>query len=80
MKRYDVTIPVAGHIVLTVEAESEKDAIEKALETDVTRDQIEEWTMLKQFHQGNVCYCPSPWEATAELAFGETEDEETEAA
>lgn len=63
---YYVTIPIAGHACLRVEAESEKDAIDKAMEA-ITIDNIEEWVGLDQFNQGNTCYCPKPWKAQAEL-------------
>jgi hypothetical protein len=58
---YEVAIPIAGHAFLTVEAESEDEAVEIAM-GEVTREHIEEWEALDAFHQGNVCYCPSPWQ------------------
>lgn len=77
MKRYDVTIPIAGHAIVSVEAESEEDAIAKALDSDqLTITSIESWEALERFHQGNFCCCPSPWEAGATLAFGEDKDVE----
>lgn len=60
-KFYTVTIPIAGHAFVDVEAESEAEAEEKAFGS-VTRDHIEEWEALKKINQGNVCYCPMPWE------------------
>jgi len=30
-------------------------------------EHLETWEALGWFHQGNVCYCPPPWEAEAEL-------------
>ena len=66
MPTYNVTIPIAGHAFKTVEADSEEEAIEKAME-EVSIDEIDEWGPLMRFNQGNVCYCPSPWEAEAEL-------------
>lgn len=67
MKTYSVTIPIAGHIVLEVEADSEDEAIEKALiSDDIRAENIETWEALKAFHSGNICYCPSPWNAEAE--------------
>lgn len=66
MPIFHVTVPIAGHASLTVEAENEKDAIDAAMD-QVTKNDIEEWEALPMFHQGNVCYCPSPWEAEAEL-------------
>lgn len=65
MKTYNVTLPIAGHCYLTVEANSEKEAINKAFD-EVTIDHLESWEALHQFNQGNVCYCPQPWNAEAE--------------
>ena len=67
MAEYNVTIPIAGHIYKTVEADSEAEAIDKAMES-VSIDDLGDWEPLIQFNRGNVCYCPSPWEAEAELA------------
>ena len=61
MKSYTVTIPMAGHVIISVEAEDENSAIEKAFESATIGD-IESWDLLKQFSRGNVCYCPHPWE------------------
>lgn len=66
MKNYSVTIPIAGHIVVDVEAENEEEAKEKALMMNHKTEQIESWETLDRFCQGNVCYCPSPWEIEAE--------------
>lgn len=63
--KYTVTIPIAGHAVVEVEADSKQEAIEAAIE-NVTIDDIEDWEAIEQFHQGNVCYCPHPWEAEVE--------------
>jgi hypothetical protein len=70
---YSVTVPFAGHMVIEVEAESEEAAIEKAIE-EVTSEHIEGWEPLEHFNQGNVCYCPQPWEAEA-VDCGPAEDE-----
>jgi hypothetical protein len=75
MKEYEVTLPIAGHAYLTVEAESEEAAIEKAMGL-VTINEIEDWEALTQFHEGNVCHCPSPWEAEAECVGGEESEKE----
>lgn len=79
MKTYTVTVPIAGHAIITVEAESEEDAIHEALNT-VTVDDLESWEAVEQFNQGNVCYCPQPWEAEAILEDGDEEDEDDEEA
>jgi hypothetical protein len=71
-KRYSVVLPIAGHITVEVEAENEKAAIEEAMASDdAHRASIEDWEMLEKFHSGNVCYCPTPWEAEATLVDGE---------
>lgn len=74
-KTYTVTLPIAGHLVIEVEAENAEAAIQAALVSDqLTSDNIETWEALEQFHQGNVCYCPSPWKAEAVPAPGEEPD------
>lgn len=65
MKVFEVTLPIAGHAFLTIEAETEEEAIEKAFD-EVTLQNIEEWEALREFNRGNVCYCPQPWEAVAD--------------
>ena len=65
MKNYTVTLPIAGHAVVEVEAASEEDAISQAFHT-VQRTDIEEWEALEHFNQGNVCFCPLPWEVKVE--------------
>ena len=75
-KTYSVTVPIAGHAFIEIEADSEEEAIELAI-NEVTLENIEEWTSLAQFNRGNVCYCPSPWEAEAEcIDDGDGEGEE----
>lgn len=68
---YGVRVPIAGHAYIEVEAENEEEAKEKAM-NNTTIDDIEEWEALDRFNQGNVCYCPDPWEIEIE----ELEDEE----
>ena len=65
MKEYEVTIPIAGHIFVNIMAENKADAIEKAERGEYV-DEDMEWETLSRFNQGNVCYCPSPWEIEAE--------------
>jgi hypothetical protein len=64
MKVFTVTLPIAGHAYVNVEAETEEAAIAAAME-QVTLADIESWEALEQFNQGNICYCPHPWEAEA---------------
>lgn len=53
MKRYSVILPIAGYACLEVEAESEKEALDAAMDA-VTTDDIEEWEALEQIVEGNV--------------------------
>ena len=64
MREYEVTIPIAGHAYLTVQAESEEEAIQIAI-SEASLSQVDNWEPLDRFHQGNVCYCPQPWTAEA---------------
>jgi hypothetical protein len=68
MAKYSVLIPIAGHIRVEVEADSEDAAIEAALESDdLHLDNTEDWQAIEAFSQGNVCFCPRPWNAEATL-------------
>jgi len=66
MNIYLVTIPIAGHLTFEVEAETEGQAIEIANSLDENQGELQ-YEQLTQFNQGNVCYCPAPWELTVEL-------------
>ena len=59
MKKYIVTIPIAGHTWVEVEAKNEDDAIVTATGSD-DLDKNAEWEILSRFVKGNTCYCPSP--------------------
>ena len=74
LKNWDVSLPMSGKLFVTVEAESEEDAIEKALNSDLTTDMLEEWEAHEKICEGNVCHAVH-WDAEAELAFGEDEEE-----
>lgn len=65
-KIWSVTLPIAGHLYVEVEAENEEEAIEKGFSAEFTDSDVE-WETLYSFCQGNVCHCPSPWKACAEL-------------
>lgn len=54
MKMYSVVIPITGILEVTVEAEDEEAAIEKALEADVSNDNILEWETCRKIVTGNV--------------------------
>lgn len=64
MTTYNVTIPIGGHAYLVIEAESEDEAISKAMD-EVTLAHVDNWEALTRVNKGNVCYFPSPWEAEA---------------
>lgn len=66
MKReYHVTVPIGAHAFLTVVADSEEDAVDRAME-EVTLEHVEDWDVMREVNRGNVCYFPSPWEIVVE--------------
>jgi hypothetical protein len=85
MKTYNVTIPMAGHVCLSVKAESKDDAKEKALDVagealdrmlkddDESGAEFQNVDVLDQFNRGNVCYCPDPWQVDVEEVEAEEE-------
>ena len=68
MPTYSVTIPIAGHVVVEVEADDEKQAKDKAWEVDLADPHVADlsWEALEDFGKGNICACPSPWEIEVE--------------
>ena len=56
MAKYGVELPIAGWIYLEVNAESEEDAIEKALETPWEDDDVQELCTYKKLMTGNVIH------------------------
>lgn len=56
LEEYQVTLPIVGKLFITVEAESEEDAIRKAFEEKLETDMIEEWEPLKKIVEGNIFY------------------------
>lgn len=73
-KQYDVSLPMTGVMYIQVEADSEEEAIEKALASDeLTLDKIESWCAHEQICQGSILYAELN-DAEAELAFGEEEE------
>jgi len=79
MSKFYVTMPFAGYVTITVEAENKAEAIEAAYgvecEVNPRDDQpegisdvyVEEWSFLEHITQGNVCYAPCN-SASAQLA------------
>jgi hypothetical protein len=73
-KDYSVAVPISGVIYVTVEADSEEEAIELALmSSDINVDNIKTWDAHRHLVQGNVCYADLA-EATAEVCYDPTED------
>ena len=73
---YSVAIPITGVVCVEVESDielSEKDAIEQAMEKDVTSDDIEEWELHHIVVRGNVFY---GMQNEAEVVNTEIEDDE----
>lgn len=59
MKDFYVQLPMAGIISFDVEAETEEEAIEKALCSDKLKiENIDEWDVFEHICEGNVCYAP----------------------
>lgn len=59
MAEWEVTLPVVGSLSLVVEAESEKEAIEKAFEVGYDpKDQDLTWETVERVTRGDVLYAP----------------------
>ncbi len=57
MKRYTVKVPIVAVCYIDVEAENEKDAMDKAFESeDLKLENVEEWEPFEHITQGNVIY------------------------
>lgn len=55
MATWAVAIPITGRACTEVEAETEAEAISKAID-EITIDDIEEWNAHEKVVEGNVCY------------------------
>lgn len=53
-KEWSVQVPITGFVLVIVEAETEEEAVQKALEVYVTKVDIEEWATCEQIVTGNV--------------------------
>lgn len=71
MKTYYVDLPVSGRVAVEVEADSEEEAIDKALNS-YSIDNLEEWSAERHLVQGNIFYGVLA-EARAQLADGDKE-------
>ena len=56
MKKYGVSIPIAGYVYKEVEADSKEEALEKAFDEGYKDDEIAELDMYDVLVEGNVCY------------------------
>ena len=56
MKKYGVSIPIAGYVYKEVEAETKEEALEKAFDEGYKDDEIAELDMYDVLVEGNVCY------------------------
>lgn len=53
--KYNVTLPITGTVFISdIEADSEEEAIEKAMEANITTEDIEEWNTHERIVEGNV--------------------------
>jgi hypothetical protein len=68
MAKYSVLIPIAGSIEVEVEADDEESAVQAALATEFTEEDLQSltWESMEHICQGNVCYAPT-WSAEANL-------------
>jgi len=56
MKTFGVTLPFTGTLYVEVEATSEEEAIDVALQTEVSSENFESWNVCRQIVEGNVFY------------------------
>ena len=57
MKEYTVLVPITGYVEVIVDAESEQDAIDKAMDDeDINLDDVVEWDMTQHITEGNIFY------------------------
>lgn len=63
---YTVRLPIAGSVTVEVEANTEAEAIEMAISSGWTTDDIDECDAYEYLVRGNVVYAPV-WKASAEL-------------
>lgn len=66
MKKYFVTVPISGYASIEVEANTEEEAINKAINSnDLNLGNIAEWDAHAHINEGNVCNAIL-WNAVAE--------------
>ena len=58
MKRFTVQVLFCGYIQVEIEAESDDEAINKAIENGYCNDDIVEMDLYKNAIEGHICYLP----------------------
>ena len=60
MRRYTIVIPIAGTVSMVIDANSEEEALKKAITEDLTKDDMYtlEWERFEQIVQGNCLNAP----------------------
>lgn len=56
MKKYAVKVPIAGYVYKEVEANSEEEAMDIALNDGWCYDELDEMEMYDKINEGNVGY------------------------
>lgn len=56
MKKFAVTIPIAGYVYKEIEAESKEEALDIAFDEGYEDSEIVELDMFYKVIEGNVCY------------------------
>ena len=57
MNKYIISVPIAGTVCVTVEAENEKDAYKEVWNNEFDEDTLQ-WEMLEKIVKGNVLHAP----------------------
>ena len=64
MSKYGVLVPLVGSVYVEVDADSEEEAIENAIQADLTIKfesedvYLEEFELVDKVVEGNICYAP----------------------
>jgi len=57
MNRYLISVPIAGIVCISVEAENEEDAYKEVWNNKFDEDTLQ-WEMLEKLVEGNILYAP----------------------
>lgn len=56
-KKYaTVNIPITGYVTVDVEVEDGEDPIDKAMNSEISTDDIADWNTTEAVVKGSVCY------------------------